>query len=405
MRSIYTLFCLLVFTAAGAQQKLAIIGSSTSACTGPSSFANCYVAKLDAYYEGLGQPTDIAQLAVGGYTVYKGMPTGYVGPSPNLQPDVNNNITQAISLAPNVILVNYPSNGYDTLRVDSIMKCFRRIKQEANSNGLTCFITTTQPRHAFPFNNFAARQKLKELRDSILLQFGYFAINFWDGIADPSTYEILPAYNNGDNIHLNDAGHQILFERVRDKNIFAVGLPVKVTAFAARWQQGKVLVSWSALDETAGTRYEVQRSADALSYETIHTATAAGQSTARSYQVPDAQPLKGAGYYRLKVTENGRTFYSTIATITSGKNGIAITGFSTDGIRRHLVIKLDAAAGARLQVNVVNSAGMVVQRNFYGLKPGDNQFAISLNGLAAGTYWAQALANGQHVFTKGFKAY
>lgn len=402
MKFLYSFAFLLLALSAGAQHKLAILGSSTSACTGPSSFANCYVAKLDAYYDGLGQPTDIFQLAVGGYTVYKGMPSSFVGPWPNLQPDPNNNITKALSLSPNVVLVNYPTNGYDTLRVDSVMRCFRTIRDSANAAGKTCYITTTQPRQGFPFNTQAARNKLKELRDSILLQFGYFAINFFDGLADPATYAILPAYDAGDGIHLNDAGHDILFQRVRDKNIFAVSLPVKLKAFAAKQDKENISISWTVADEVAGAKYEVQRSSDGLSYQTIYTATAASDAASRNYQAIDQSAIANIYYYRLRITENTKSFISNVIKVFASKNKLSLNGFFIDPSKQ-LVVKLSSADSRSVQINFINSSGMLVKKNIQMLQPGENRLTFSLNSLPAGTYWAECSNEGVKVFTKGFR--
>ncbi|MGB8190624.1 MAG: SGNH/GDSL hydrolase family protein [Chitinophagaceae bacterium] len=403
MRFFYAFVLVLIAGMSYAQnKKLSIIGSSTSACTGPSSFANCYVAKLDAYYDGIAQPIDIFQLAVGGYTVYKGMPSSFIGPWPNLQPDPNNNITKALSFNPDVVLVNYPTNGFDTLRVDSVMRCFRTIRDSANALGKVCFITTTQPRHGFPFNTMAARIKLKELRDSILLQFGYFSIDFWDGLADPVTYEILPAYNSGDNIHLNDAGHDILFQRVRNKNMFAVALPVKLKAFAAKQQQENVSITWTVTDETAGTSYEVQRSQDGLSYQTIQTIDGAGSPASRSYQAIDQSVVSNLYYYRLRINEAGRTFYSQVIKLFTGKNKIAIKSFFTDASRQ-LVVKLATPEPLRVQFNFMSSAGTIVHKSTRLLQAGDNRISFSFNNLPAGTYWAECVSDDGKIFTKPFQ--
>src|SRR5688572_335381 len=260
MRCLLLAACLVVLIQSQAQnKKLSVIGSSTSACIGPSSFATCYLGRLDTYQDGIGQPMDLFQLAVSGYNMYKGMPSSFVGPTPSWQPDPNNNITRALFFNPDVVLVNYPTNDYDVIHIDSVMRCLREIRDSANILGKTCYITTTQPRHGFPFNTMPNRVKLRVLRDSIMAAFGFFAINFWDGLVDPTTLEILPAYNAGDNVHLNDAGHNILFQRVAEKNMFNVGLPVKLASFGARLQKDEIIVNWSVADEEPGVQYEVQR--------------------------------------------------------------------------------------------------------------------------------------------------
>lgn len=408
MKGFYLLLLILLSVGIQAQtKKLVILGSSTSACTGPSSFANCYVAKLDAYFDGIGRPIDIVQLAVGGYNPYKGMPTSYTPsglPGPyDYNPDPNNNITKAVSLNPDAILVNYPTNAFDALTIGQIMYALRTIRDSGAKAGIPVFITTSQPRNAAPFDTFAARQKLKEVRDSVLAQFGNHAINFWDGLADPTTYEIIPTYN-ADNIHLNDAGHDILFQRVRDSPVFVAELlPVKLRSFNATQQQGAVNISWTVADEEPGTRYELQRSADGANFKTIQTFTSANASANRSYNATDPGAAAGINYYRLKVVENAKTFFSQVVKLSLAKNKLSLKTFSVDGAQ--LVIKLNAAENIHLQLNFLNSTGQLVQKNTQLLQPGENRVSFSLNNLPAGTYWAEAIADKQKIFTKGFRVY
>ena len=414
MRIFYALVLLLLTVCAEAQtKKLVIIGSSTSACTGPSSFSKCYVALLDAYYNGINNPVnvDIVQLAIGGYNVYRGMPSSYTPPplpGPyTYTPDPNVNITKALSLNPDVILVNYPTNAFDVLDIHQIMFAFRTIRDSGVKAGVPVFITTSQPRHAGPeFDTYVERLILKEVRDSILAQFGTAAVNFWDnGLADPATYEILPAVDDGFHIHLNDAGHQILFERVRDANIFAASvLPVKLRSFSATHQQAQVNINWTVNDELPGTRYEVQRSTDGINYQTFHAATSGSAAASRSYNATDANAVSGIFYYRLKVVEQARSFYSQAVKLLV-KNKLALKSFSVDPAQKQLVIKINAAETMKVQFNLVNSSGQVISKNTQVIQPGENRFAIALNNMPAGTYWADAIADQQKIFTKGFRVY
>ena len=404
MRCLLLVVCLLFFAQSQAQnKKLSVIGSSTSACTGPSSYATCYLGRLDTYQDGIGQPIDIFQLAVGGYNQYKGMPSSFVGPTPSWQPDPNNNITKALSFNPDVVLVNYPTNDYDVIPLDSVMRCLRTIRDSAKIQGKTCYITTTQPRHGFPFNTLANRQKLKVLRDSILIAFGYFAINFWDGLVDPTTLEILPAYNSGDNIHLNDAGHDILFQRVRDKNIFNVGLPVKLASFAARLQHDEIVVNWSVFDELAGVQYELQRSTNGSSFETLQTLTAGAAASKRNYQVVDNSVVAGVYYYRLRVTENGRSFFSQVIKVSGSKNTVAMKSFAVDPSRKQVVIKLAASESKNVQVRVMNSNGALISKHNYTLQTGENRIVLPTNSFPAGIYMAECISDNTRVFTKSFR--
>lgn len=225
-----------------AQKKLVILGSSTSACAGPSIPDSCYVARLQQYYGSLGIPIAITNLAVGGATVYRAMPSSYVAPMNRETPDISHNITAALATNPDVILVNFPSNGYDIFSVAEVMFCLRTIKQVANSSGKPCYLTTTQPRsEPSSFSTSETRRKMAEIKEGVLNEFGSFGINFWDGIVNPADSTILPVYNSGDGIHLNNAAHGILAQRVEQKNIF--GQQPGTAGLKYRYYEG----NWSTL--------------------------------------------------------------------------------------------------------------------------------------------------------------
>ena len=204
------------------QKKLVVLGSSTSACWGPSTPANCYVNRLASYYNTPSPTISIDNRAVAGFNVYRSMPRGFKPPAGRDTSFPYYSITDALAANPDVILVNYPSNNYDIFSVAEVMFCLRTIKTEAARAGKPCYISTTQPRTGF---DAAGRERLRIIKDSILFQFGHAAIDFWTGIADPVTLSIaLPYQVPGDLIHLNDQAHSILYQRVVEKKIFQPAL-------------------------------------------------------------------------------------------------------------------------------------------------------------------------------------
>jgi lysophospholipase L1-like esterase len=216
---------LLLFQCANAQKKLLILGSSTSTCYfGPSSVDSCYVTRLQKYYQSVGSPITLDNRAVAGDNVYQGMPLSYTPPPGRNIPRPYNNITEGLAGNPDVVLINYPSNGYDIFTVEEVMNCFRTIKQTANNAGKPCYITTSQPRNnPESYKTLEVRNKMAEIKNRILSEFGSYAINFWDGIANPDNS--LQYMYQVDGIHINDAGHRIFFTRVLEKNIFSANAP------------------------------------------------------------------------------------------------------------------------------------------------------------------------------------
>ncbi len=195
--------------------RVVVIGSSTAAGTGPSSPDSAWVNRYRSHLQLINPANEVVNLALGGYSTYQIMPSGFTPPPSRPNPDVTRNITAALAEFPDAIIVNMPSNDVAS-NYTYLEQMFNldTIVQVANAASVPIWICTTQPRNF----SVAQAQLQWELKDSILAQFSPYAIDFWTGIALPNNF-IDPIYNSGDGVHLNDAGHGILEQRVIDANI------------------------------------------------------------------------------------------------------------------------------------------------------------------------------------------
>lgn len=196
--------------------RIVILGSSTAAGTGPSSSDSAWVNRFRVWMESLNPGNEVINRAQGGYTTYRSMPTGYQPPANRPDPDTTKNITYALSLSPDAIVVNYPSNDVSSgFTVAEQMDNLDTIVGHANAANVPIWICTTQPKDfSIASGNI---QKQMDVRDSIFARYGAFAVDFWTGFADSNNQ--LAAWCDADGTHMNDAGHKVLFERVRDANI------------------------------------------------------------------------------------------------------------------------------------------------------------------------------------------
>jgi lysophospholipase L1-like esterase len=220
-----------------AGKKIVVLGSSTAAGAGVSSPDSAWVARYLNYIKQLDPTNTIVNLAKGGYTTFAIMPTGtppYQAGSNTLSPDPERNITKALSLNPNAIIINMPTNDVSNgIPVEQQLENFATIINLAHENGIPVWITTSQPHnygetYSGPYKETnqpdpykqSARDKFKELTQRILSIYGNFAIDFYTDIATTDGYSFIrPEFDSGDGVHLNDAGHKILFTKVKEKNI------------------------------------------------------------------------------------------------------------------------------------------------------------------------------------------
>src|SRR5215203_4857815 len=209
------------FTAAFSQKRLVVFGSSTAEGEDASSYDCSRVGRVQRGYRknGFDLDTSVVNLAVGGFVTYQVMPTGYTPPPSRPFADPEHNVSKALSLFPDVIIINLPTNdvgsGYSEAE---FMNNLRYLYTYITSRGVGCFITTTQPRTYFSFEQ---RKSLFNLKDSILNAFTLKAINFWDDlVSTEGQYYLRAEVNSGDGTHLNDLGHRLVAQKVKDKNVF-----------------------------------------------------------------------------------------------------------------------------------------------------------------------------------------
>lgn len=192
---------------------IVVLGSSTAAGHGltdpKTSWVNRYAAVLAT------QGIDLTNLAVGGYSTYQIQPTGTVNPAdrPTVEPE--HNITKALALHPEAIIINLPSNDAAmSVPVADSLANIAKVAGLARDAHIPLWITTSQPRQLPP----EGVKAIVEYRDQILKIYGDHALDFFTPLATPDALPIA-ALNQGDGIHPNPEGHRLLFEQVRAANI------------------------------------------------------------------------------------------------------------------------------------------------------------------------------------------
>lgn len=195
--------------------KIVVLGSSTAAGTGVSHPDSAWVNRYRNYLQSINPNNVVINLAIGGFSSYKIMPSGFVPPIGRPSPDTTHNITYGLSLFPDAIIVNLPSNDIASgFSLEEQITNLDSVYSMSLANYVPIWISTTQPKNT----TTATMQLQAQMRDSIYAHYGPFAIDFWTTIALPDN-SIDPIYDSGDGIHLNDAGHAILVDRVESAGV------------------------------------------------------------------------------------------------------------------------------------------------------------------------------------------
>jgi lysophospholipase L1-like esterase len=161
-------------------------------------------------------------LAVGGYTTYQIQPSDFVPPPGRPQPDKAHNITRALKLKPDALIINMPTNDTNAnySAADQLAN-FDRVTRLAKQGGVACWVTTTQPRN-FVGDPPATRQTkwaaLISTKGSLMDKYGDRTLDFWTQFAETGG-KLKAMWDAGDGTHMNDAAHALLVQEVIDAKI------------------------------------------------------------------------------------------------------------------------------------------------------------------------------------------
>ena len=174
-------------------------------------------------------------------------------------------------------------------------------------------------------------------------------------------------------------------------------LPVELVAFSGQKQNNTILLDWNTASEINSDYFLIERSADGLSFISIATLKAAGNSdVANRYQFSDTTAEENTiWYYRLKQVDfDGTSYYSrTIAVQTKSYfSGIeCMPNPATDEVRLLLPTGLENAI---LKVEIYTMQGIRLSSQEF--KAG-TELLLNLKMLPAGTFVIRAYTNERFV--------
>jgi Secretion system C-terminal sorting domain len=169
-------------------------------------------------------------------------------------------------------------------------------------------------------------------------------------------------------------------------------LPVTLLYFEAEKKSAlTALLTWETTQEINTSKFEVESSNDAITYNKIGSVQAAGNSAInKKYQFVDNNPIVGLNYYRLKQIDIDNRFIYTPTRVLQFKQLDAATvkyyPNPTNGI---LTIELATANSNELRVvNICNAAGAVINQLKIAANAG-SKMQIDLSKYAKGIYFIQ----------------
>jgi len=154
-------------------------------------------------------------------------------------------------------------------------------------------------------------------------------------------------------------------------------LPIELTSFSAYLSNQDVTVKWTTQAEVNNDYFNIERSSDNISYETIGTVDAAGNSSHETnYMFVDQEPLSGISYYRLTQTDidgNVERFAPTVIDNRKRVNFSVYPNPSSSGI-----VNLSGSSnGSFSSITVQDITGKVIPSEFINRENGIQELHIN----------------------------
>ncbi|MBC7849308.1 MAG: T9SS type A sorting domain-containing protein [Chitinophagaceae bacterium] len=165
-------------------------------------------------------------------------------------------------------------------------------------------------------------------------------------------------------------------------------LPVSWLYFTANNNDGANKLLWSTASEINNAWFEIQRSSDAINFETIATVKGAGTSIrTNNYQYVDAVKTSAKTYYRLKqVSVDRNSSFSNIATINASRVGtIAIESYPNP-VQKVLTITISSEEHGAVGITLYAVDGRIVQQKQLAKEKESVSTSIDMQQLPKGTY-------------------
>ena len=185
-------------------------------------------------------------------------------------------------------------------------------------------------------------------------------------------------------------------------NDFAGALPVKYTSFTATKQATSNLLKWSTASESNNSHFEVQRSVDGKSFETIARVKGNGTSNKlHAYTYQDvAAPAAKTVYYRLKQVDfDGKSELSKTVSVVTAQAQTGINATLPNPFANELSIGVQATTSGVAQIELMDMIGKLHHSSTEALTAGANTIDINTTNVPDGIYFVRVSLNGE-TFTR-----
>ena len=165
-------------------------------------------------------------------------------------------------------------------------------------------------------------------------------------------------------------------------------LPVTLTNFNGKLQNGFVNLNWQTSQEINTSHFEVEYSNNGNNFTKVTELAASGNATTTKSYTATHEINKTASihYYRLKmIDKDGKFTYSNIVALKANSKGVDVTVYPTI-VKNTATLSITTEQNQTGEIVVSNMFGQIVHRKTIVLNAGTNTQQINVSNYAKGSY-------------------
>ena len=166
-------------------------------------------------------------------------------------------------------------------------------------------------------------------------------------------------------------------------------LPIIMTPLKGTYSNGVSRLTWSTLQESNTSHFDIERSNDGVNYTAIGKVYAKGFSDrSTEYSFNDVKVNAGTNYYRLRAVDKDADFKnSNIVALDVKIKGTNVTGIYPNPFVDKVNIAISSEASGQAVIRLFDNTGKVIASQQNAISKGANNVTINnLAGLARGIY-------------------
>lgn len=188
----------------------------------------------------------------------------------------------------------------------------------------------------------------------------------------------------------------IMFEQYVTAQPDSNSVPVRISYIDAASENTSNILHWKTACLLSYANFEIQRSYDAVNYNTINKFSADQLRCQQPFDYKDfsANQFQGRVYYRLKVGDlDGRVYNSKIVTVFTKGEGIEINSFSPTIVSSAATLSISSSANKDAVLIILNVQGISLQKQQVKLVKGVNTIQVNTADLPSGRFWLNLRTN------------